>query len=237
MSNERRWAPLIRREVLVSIIVIGVASTSLGMVTYAYFGDTDTSRQNAVQAGTLDLTLDGADSLSASFSISDGKPGSAASHNFTVRNAGSIPADHVEITLSFTENDPRTEPSDADLDVELNASETASLINVTQFEYQDDSGTTIFDALANVDDRNGNGIVDLEDVQDQQGQLDGLAAPQENNGNSTFLVVAVEIADDDSAAFIKSGNTNGSLTGYDEDVMADGVDVKIEVTLNQDASQ
>lgn len=237
MSNERRRAKLLRREVLISILVIGVASTSLGMVTWAYFGDSGASQQNAIQAGTLDLTLDGADSLSGTFSISNGKPDSATSHNFTVRNDGSIAADHVEISLGFAENDSRAEPSDVDLDVELNATETASLVNVTRFEYQNDSGSTILDALSKVNDQNGNGIVDLEDVQGQQGQLDDLAPPQPNNGNSTYLVVAVEIANDDSAAFTKGGNTNGNLTGYDEDVMADGVDVTVTVTLNQDASQ
>lgn len=237
MSGNYLKTRLLRREILFSILIIGVASTSLGMISWAYFADADASQQNAIQAGTLDLTLDDSDSLTTTFSIKNGKPGSATSHNYTIQNDGSIVADHVEIALDFAENDSRTEPSDADLNVELNATETASLINVTQFEYQNNSGGTIFDALTNMNDQNGNGIVDLQDVQAQQGQLDTLAPPQKNNGNSTFLVIGIEIANDDSAAFTKNGNTNGNLTGYDEDVMADGVDVKITVTLNQDASQ
>lgn len=237
MAGNHRRTGLIRREILVSILIIGFASMSLGVVTWAYFSDSDASQQNQIQAGTLDLSLDGADSLTAAFSISNGQPSSATSHNFTLQNDGSLGADHVKVTLSFSENDSRSEPSDVDLNVELNATETASLINVTQFEYQNNAGETMFDALANVNDQNGNGIVDLEDVQAQEGQLDDLAPPQKNNGNSTFLVIALEIANDDSAAFTKGGNTNGSLTGYDEDIMADGVDVKLTVTLNQDASQ
>lgn len=239
MSGSFLDSKLIRREVLVSILIIGVASTSLGMVTWAYFADSDVSQQNPIQAGTLDLTLDGADSLSTTFLITNGQPSSATSHNYTIQNGGSVAADHLELTLTFTENDSRTEPSDADLNTELNATETASLIKVTQYEYQNNSGNTIYGALATTTDQNGNGIIDLEDVQNQQGHLDldGLASPQKNNGNSTFLVVTMEIANDDSAAFTKAGNTNGNLTGYDEDVMADGIDVKITVTLNQDASQ
>lgn len=232
ISKKHIW-----REILISILIIGFASTSLGMVTWSYFADSDGSQQNTIQGGTLDLTLDGADSLSATFSITDGRPGSAVSHNYTIQNTGSLAADHLEITLSFGENDSRTEPSDADLDTELNATETASLIEVTQFEYQNGTGGTIYDALATANDQNGNGIVDLEDVQNQHGQLDDLAAPQKNNGNSTFLVIAVAIANDDSTAFVKAGNTDGNLTGYDEDIMADGIDVRITVTLNQDASQ
>lgn len=237
MDRSLLIAKLIRREVLVSILIIGVASTSLGMVTWAYFADSDESQQNPIQTGTLDLTLDGADSLSATFSITNGQPGSAGSHTYTIQNDGSLAADHLELTLTFTENDSRTEPSDVDLNTELNTTETASLIKVTRFEYQNSSGNTIHDALATTTDQNGNGIVDLEDVQNQQGQLDDLAPPQKNKGNSTSLVITVEIANDDSTAFSKAGNTNGNLTGYDEDIMADGIDVKITVTLNQDASQ
>lgn len=237
MSGRFFDSKLIRREVLISILIIGVASTTLGMVTWSYYADSDASEQNAIQAGTLDLTLDGADSLPAMFSITNGQPGSATSHNYTIQNSGSVAADHLEYTLSFTENDSQTEPSDVDLNTELNATETASLIEVTQFEYKNNAGNTIYDALATTTDQNGNGIIDLEDVQNQKEQLDGLAPPQKNNGNSTFLVVTMEIANDDSAAFTKAGNTNGNLTGYDEDIMADGIDVKITITLNQDASQ
>lgn len=237
MNRDFLTTKLIRREILISILIIGVASTSLGMVTWSYFADSDSSQQNTIQAGTLDLTLDGTDSLSATFSITNGQPGSAASHNYTIQNGGSLAADHLELTVTSTENDSRTEPSDADLNTELNASETASLIKITQFEYQNNSGNTIYDALATTTDQNGNGIIDLEDVQNQQGQLDDLAPPQKNTGNSTFLVITMEIANDDNAAFTKAGNTNGNLTGYDEDIMADGIDVNITVTLNQDASQ
>jgi hypothetical protein len=77
-----------------------------------------------------------------------------------------------------------------------------------------------------VSDTNGNGIKDLDDVISQKATVDDLDAPQANGGNTTKLAITVEIADD-----------SGSFTGTDEDVMGDGVDIKIDVTLNQDSSQ
>lgn len=226
-----------RRRVLLALVVVGAAGMAFGMFTGAYFQDADASGQNAVQAGTLDLNLDGGDSADAAFSMTNAGPTDAASHNYTVEHVGSKAADHVEIALSFSGNDSRPEPTDTDLDVELNGTETASLLNVTTFEYQNASGSVVRDVLANVSDDNGNGIVDLQDVQSQSGSLDDLPAPQKNAGNKTYIVVAVAVANDDSSDFVIEGNTAGNLTGYDEDVMADGVDVKLTVTLNEDASQ
>lgn len=228
---------LLRREILLSLFVIAVASTGLGMVTWASFTDSDGSQQNDVGSGTLDVSLDGSDQLSGAFSIANGKPGSTASYNYTIRNNGSLSADHLEVAIGFSENDSLSEPSDPDVGVELNATETASLVNVTRFEYQDDAGNTMYDALSDVGDQNGNGIVDVADVRTQRSPLDNLAAPQRENGNSTHLVIAVEIADDRSSSFNVGGNTNGNLTGDDEDIMADGIDIELTVTLNQAAEQ
>lgn len=228
MHAQTILANLLRREVLVAILVIGVASTALGAVTWAQFSDDDASEGNAVEAGTLNITLDRADSQTGAFSLTNAKPGNATSHEFALRNAGSLSADHVEVGLSFSESDPRAEPSDPDLNAELSANETASFVRVTTLEYRNESGAVIEDALASVSDANGNnnGIKDLEDVRNQAGSLDDLPAPQRNAGNQTSLVIGVAIADD-----------SGDFTGTDEDIMADGIDVKLTFTLNQDAGQ
>lgn len=228
MEAQSLLANALRREVLVSILVVGVACSALGAVTWAQFADSDASEGNRVEAGTLNVTLDGADAQTGSFSLANAKPGDAVSHNFTLRNAGSVAGDHVEIGLSFAENDARDEPSDPDLAAELNANETASHVRVTALEYRNESGGVIRDALAGVSDADGNnnGIKDLEDVRNQAGALDDLPAPEPSAANETHLVVGVRTADD-----------GGDFTGTDEDIMADGIDVTVTVTLNQDASQ
>lgn len=238
MVAANRYLQLLgRREVLLSLLVIGFVGAGMGAASWAYLQDTDQSTDNAVQASTLDLKVDGGDASSGAFSITDGKPGSTTTHEFVLENDGSVAADHVEFAVSVSENDSASEPSDPDLDRELNAAETASLIRVTTLEYQNDTGGTVSNELDGLADENGNGIIDLEDVQSQSGSFDDLPAPQANTGNTTRLVVEVAIANDDGAAFDAGANTAGNLTGYDEDIMADGVDVTVTVTINQDGTQ
>lgn len=229
---------LLTRDVLLSLLLVGSVSLALGAGTWAFLQDTDRSQENALVGGTLDLKLDGADTATAAFGLTDAKPTDSASHNFTITNEGDVAADHVELSFGFAENDTGVaEPTDTDLYAELNGSETASLIKVTQFEYRNDSGAVVEDLLSGVSDENGNGVVDLQDVQSQGSSLDGLPAPQPNGANATYLVIAVEIVNDDGSSFVAGGNIEGNLTGYDEDFMGDGVNVTIKVTLNQDASQ
>lgn len=224
-----------RRAVLLSLLVVGFAGSALGAMTWSYYADSDSSAGNQVQGETMNLHLGGQDSRSGDFTVTGG-PASAASYTYTLTNAGAAPADHVEVAVSFAENDPGSEPTDPDLEQELNASETASLVKVTTLEYRNDSGTVLYDATANMKDTNGNKVLDLEDVQSQQGSLDDLAAPQAGAGNTTELAIEVQLVNEDGS-FATDGNTAGNLTGSDEDLMADGIDVTVQVTLNQDASQ
>lgn len=210
----------------VSLLVVG--SAVAGMGTYAYLSNTESSTSNTVTGGTLDLTLDGNNGdVSTSFSLTGAAPGDTTKHTYDLRNVGSVDADHVEVTITTSENDNGlTEPSDTDLDTELNNAETQKHIQVLTYEYQNDAGTTLNNMLSGVSDTNGNGIVDLAEVIGQTGTTDDLTPPQPDSGNTTKLVIELKVA-----------NSDGSYTGSDEAMMADGVDVKIDVTLNQDSSQ
>lgn len=218
-------------EQIVTVIGVGLVllgGAAAGMGTYAYFTETDTSSANTVSGGTLDLTLDGTNGdVTSSFSLAKGAPGTTVTHTYDLRNVGPVSADHVEVTLSATENDGgMTEPSDADLNTELNNTQTQQQIRVVKYEYQNDAGTVLTDMRSSISDTNNNGIKDLAEAIDQTGITDGLAPPQANSGNTTKLVITLEIASE-----------SGSFTGSDEAIMADGVDVKLAVTLNQDSSQ
>ena len=207
-----------RKYGLVVLVVIGALLLSMG--TYSFWSDDETVSGNNVEAGTLDLTVD--DGASDTISLTNAQPGDSDSHTFALRNVGSTEADHVAMGLNFTEQaDEPAEPSDADLSVEQSAAQTAAMVEITDFTYD---GT---DLLGDVTDANGNGIVDLADVQSQAGSLDDLAAPAAGGTDSTDLTLGVQVANDD----------DGSFTGTDEDIMADGVDITLEFTLNQDASQ
>lgn len=225
------------KKVGVMILVVLIGALAVGVGSWALWSDTDASTSNTVDDGTMDVTIDGVDDgVAGSFSLTNAQPGDATSYVFDLRNDGSTEADHVELALSSSENDTRVEPSDTELDAELNAEETASLIRVTKYEYQNDAGVTQRDLLSSVKNNNGNGIKDLQEVQNQASSADDLNAPQANGGNTTQLALTLEVADDDGGNFIKDGNTTGSLTGVDEDIMADGVDITVDFTLQQESS-
>jgi predicted ribosomally synthesized peptide with SipW-like signal peptide len=213
---------------VLAVVLLILGGAVLGMSTYAYLTDTDSSSGNSAQAGTLDLSLDDNDGdVTTSFELTGAAPGESTSHTYDLKNTGSVSADHVDVSISASENDNGvSEPSDSGLDNELGSTDTQKHIKVVKYEYQDDGGTTKQNILGDVSDTNGNGIKDLNDVISQKATVDDLDAPQANGGNTTKLAITVEIADD-----------SGSFTGTDEDVMGDGVDIKIDVTLNQDSSQ
>ena len=207
-----------RKYGLVVLVVVGALLLSMG--TYSFWSDDETVSGNTVQAGTLDLTVN--QGASDTISLTNAQPGDADSQTFALRNVGSTEADHVAMDISFAEqaNEP-AEPTDTDLNVEQSAAQTAAMVEVTEFTYD---GTNL---LGSVTDANSNGIIDLADVQSQSGNLDDLAAPAAGGTDTADFTLGVQVANDD----------DGSFTGTDEDVMADGVDITLEFTLNQDASQ
>jgi len=63
------------KAILASLLTIGVAATMLGVGTFAYFSDTETSSGNTLQAGTLDLRVNGLDDpLPILVTLADMKP-------------------------------------------------------------------------------------------------------------------------------------------------------------------
>jgi len=226
------------KKVGVMILVVLIGALAVGVGSWALWSDTDASTSNTVNDGTMDLAINGSNNdVSGSFSLTDSQPGDNTSQTFVLENDGTTEADHVEIALSSSENDSESEPADTELSNELGAGKTASLIRVTEYEYQNDAGATQRDLLTSVNESNGNGIIDLQEVQNQVSTADDLNAPRANSANTTRLTLTLEIADDDDGNFKEGENTAGSLTGFDEDIMADGVDITVEFTLNQEASQ
>ena len=131
------------KKVGVMILVVLIGALAVGVGSWALWSDTDASTSNTVDDGTMDVTIDGVnDNVSGSFSLANAQPGDTTSYVFDLRNDGSTEADHLELALSSSENDTRTEPTDTELDAELNAGETASLIRVTQYEYRNATGAT-----------------------------------------------------------------------------------------------
>lgn len=225
-----------QKTVALVLIVIG-GGLLAGIGTWSFWTDTDVSDGNTVEAGTMDLAINGsASNTTEDFNIQNAQPGDQVTQTYALTNEGSTAADHLELTFDYSENDLRAEPNDTELTNELTAEETASLIRVETMQYEAADGTVLNNITANVTDSNGNGFVDLQEVNAQTGALDNLQPPAPNSSTTTNFVVDLEIAND-NAAYWTGNNTAGNLTGADEDMMADGVDIVVDFTLNQDSSQ
>ncbi|MFC7137324.1 TasA family protein [Halobaculum litoreum] len=72
------------------LVTMGAASAAAGAGTVALFSDEETSANNTVQAGTLDLTVNGTGS-NAVIDVSNVVPEGEGSDSATLRNAGTLP--------------------------------------------------------------------------------------------------------------------------------------------------
>lgn len=89
-NNEHTEFELGRRQVLASFGLAGIASAGAGAGTVALFTDEETSANNTVQAGTLDLEVNGSGS-NAVFDVSNVVPGDSGTASTTLQNDGTLP--------------------------------------------------------------------------------------------------------------------------------------------------
>ncbi|ADC65841.1 conserved hypothetical protein [Ferroglobus placidus DSM 10642] len=155
---------------VVSLLVLGVVGILLGSGTLAYFSDTETSEDNYIAAGTLELKLGDGDNTwyddpdIPNYTISDVYPGWSDWVDFYAKNFGSIDGD-LYMKVTYTENsgdNPEAEgsPDDAVLDDYLCVAITVggSSLNLNTY------------------DENNDGCVSLSEIADQYISLGDLAA-------------------------------------------------------------
>jgi len=114
-----------RRRVLGGMVVIGGAAAAAGAGTFAAFTDTESSNDNSVSAGTLDLTVDGGDTPVTVLSVSDAVPGETGSGDaITLANDGSVDGT-LDVSVAAIEsnengtNDPESSSAAEGSGVEL----------------------------------------------------------------------------------------------------------------------
>jgi spore coat-associated protein N len=83
------------------LVIIGLVSAG----TYAYFSDTESSTNNVLMAGTLDLNIDGGNVAVTTFTASGVAPGDSGSGSSTLANAGTI-AGELDVATSAVTNTP-----------------------------------------------------------------------------------------------------------------------------------
>lgn len=85
-----------KKKIGASVVTIAASLALLTGLTFAWFTSSDTSANNTVQAGTLDVQLNKGDQA-ALFTKDDGvwAPGKFVAKNITVKNAGNLPLKYI----------------------------------------------------------------------------------------------------------------------------------------------
>jgi spore coat-associated protein N len=220
------------KRLLLSLIA---AAVSVGIVgsSLAYFTDVETSTGNTFTAGTLDLQIRDngiidpdpwGNGVDLTWVMNNMVPGgnSVTNHVF-LRNVGSIPGDHVEISFS-NDIDETTNPVDSDTNPASEPEDLAKWLEIDAMTY------AIYNLKTNVKntpgwDVNGNGWLDLDDVARspnviaEHGPLDDLVSPNDVGGEASFSM---------SLLFRPEASN---------DIQGDILITTVSFTLNQDASQ
>lgn len=201
MSDDDR-SGLTRRRLLGGLAATGTAAAGVGTGAgaYALFSDEKTSTGNRVQAGTLDLTTQQTDTfeLSLADGVNTNLPGEDLAADISVEfdNVGSLRADHLELDFVVSaDEDNNGNPADgltpgpeSDTD-QSSADGMGDYIRVERLTYTNADGTQDDYVLAGapattagVEDTNGNGYVDVNDLEAVSGPgygtFDDLAPPR-----------------------------------------------------------
>ncbi len=178
--------------IVCSLLVIGLVCISAGTGTFAYFSDIETSEGNTFTAGTLDLKIKDqdpqgspdwyyGDGVTATWTMSNMKPGDTVNGWVRLRNDGSIKADKLDIDISNTVVDPPGPESDTkegtdDLDKHM----FISHLNYTYY-----TGTVKAD-LNDLSDVDGDANISLDEFESQG--LHNLPAPPDQDRYYTLYM-------------------------------------------------
>ena len=102
------------KKIIISLSIIAViASVAVG-VTSAYFTDTETSENNTMAAGTMDLNVNGGDDAVTTMTLLNKAPGDSgtepSSGNVILKNTGSLEGE-LDIVMGIVNNYACTDPS------------------------------------------------------------------------------------------------------------------------------
>jgi spore coat-associated protein N len=167
------------KKILCFIIVLLLMAGMSGLSTWAFFTDAETSSNNVLAAGTLDLKTDDQDGVSQTLIATNMRRGDIVGPEIIIlKNSGSLDSSSIDISFSYIENDSSPNP------VDMSADDTASLITVTILKYAEAN------ILTYVDDNNSNGYIDVYDLA-ATSNLAGL--PGINSGTTKNFEIAVRL--------------------------------------------
>jgi predicted ribosomally synthesized peptide with SipW-like signal peptide len=160
------------RQVLVSLLVFGIAASALGAGTFAFFSDTAQSSSNLFTATTLNLLVNNVDAVTGTIGSTAFSPGDEVTGSLTLKNAGTIA--NSEVDLDFAFDFVATDAAGA-------TSDMAKFLQVTELSY----GTANL-LTGCLTDGNANGFIDLADLDGQ------TCVDQGSPGTGTALSMKVK---------------------------------------------
>jgi len=96
------------KKIIISLSVIGVIAAIVIGGTFAYFSDTETSENNTLAAGTMDLNIDGNNTAVQTMNLSDKAPGDIGKGDSVLKNVGSLDGE-LDIAMGTVNNYPCTD--------------------------------------------------------------------------------------------------------------------------------
>lgn len=168
------------------VLLLGMS----GIGTWAYFSDVETSGENVLAAGTLDLKTDDVDGVSQTLLASNIMPGDTVGpETIILKNSGTVAGSSLDLSFSYIESDSSPNPAD------MTANATAAILQVTTLNYNSSS------LLSSVSDNNSNGYKDVYDLSTANlTGLDGIGASSTRN-----FEIAVTLRSDASKDFQADG--------------------------------
>ncbi len=134
----------------------------VGGGTWAYFSDTETSTNNQLTAGTLDLKTNDADGVSQTLYSNNMAPGDTVGPStIHLKNAGSLNGASLDMAFAYVESDGSPNL------INKSADDTAAMMEVTTLNY---NGSSLLNSVSDV---NGNGYKDVYDL--ARANLTGLS--------------------------------------------------------------
>lgn len=203
-------------KIVKSLLVIALVIGAVGATTAAFFSDTGISSANTFTAGTLDLKMNTLDNTTANWTMPNIAPGDSVSASIALTNTGTLTASHVEI------NPVANVITDA---APAAANALDKYLQITTATYNGDDLLSAGDGGKNLNDANGNGWIDLDDLENavnagEGGQLDNLTAPASGGADTKTLSMTVTFR-----------------TSAPNDLQGDSDTMSMTFTLNQDATQ
>lgn len=215
------------RMLLLGIAGIALVAGAVGAGTFAFFSSQATSNANTFAAGTLTLALSDSDetllsTVSATWDKTNFAPGETVSGFLSLQNTGTVAANHVDVEAANVVTEAVSGPGTESTTL------MDKVLQITFLCYNSNGDADCVDLgevnlLTSLTDTNGNGIIDLDDLESQD--VEGT----EDIANMSLTDLATDHRLDMTVLF-------SSTLGVNQH-QGDSVTTVFTIALNQDATQ